>query len=160
MPRAVKIVDPAGSARPLSVTRYQLKKGGERMHVRCGCCNEKLIISPFGDVVTVIEIGGVLGSVAQWQQILGPLLDMKPVRVSPICEQEDMRIDTKPGEKVIFARPNAGMDAHIAQAATHLTVGNTYTVTRVEAGSWLTLVYLQEVPDIGFNSVMFNNKGT
>lgn len=57
--------------------------------------------------------------------------------------------------RIVFAYPTAGYDHHIKTAAEHLEVGKTYTVDRTEIHSWHTDVYLEEVPDVRFNSVMF-----
>lgn len=37
-----------------------------------------------------------------------------------------------------------------------LEVGKEYTVVDTEVNSWYTLVWLEEFPDVAFNSVMFN----
>ena len=69
-----------------------------------------------------------------------------------------MNIYAKRGTKVVFAYPTAGYDPDQEQAKTYLEVGKTYTVERTEVHSWITYVYLMEVPGQRFNSVMFDEK--
>ncbi len=66
---------------PLRITRRKAKgTKAASFRVGCGCCNAGLVIFPStGDPEDMlIEINGVIGSKSQWQQIFGPLLDMKP----------------------------------------------------------------------------------
>jgi hypothetical protein len=69
-----------------------------------------------------------------------------------------MNIRAKKGTKVVFSNPNAGYPEQVALAAKHLKAGTTYTVERTEVFDWHTDVYLQEVPDTGFNSCFFEEK--
>jgi len=69
-----------------------------------------------------------------------------------------MNIRAKKGTKVIFSNPDSGYPDQVALAAEHLTIGATYTVERTEVFDWHTNVYLQEVPDVGFNSCLFEEK--
>lgn len=68
-----------------------------------------------------------------------------------------MDINAKNGVRVIFNNPNAGYEHHQQQAKEHLVAGDQYTVDRTDVGSWHTDVYLQEVPDVAFNSVLFKD---
>lgn len=68
-----------------------------------------------------------------------------------------MNIWSKPGATVIFANPNAGYPHHQETAAKHLKEGWIYTVERTEVGGWHTDVFLKEIPNVPFNSVMFDN---
>lgn len=69
-----------------------------------------------------------------------------------------MNINAHYGTKVIFSNPNSGYEYDQELAKKHLTVGKTYTVNHVDIHSWHTHVYLQEIPGVAFNSVLFDNK--
>jgi len=69
-----------------------------------------------------------------------------------------MNIYAKPGAKVVFANPNAGYLPNQEQAKKYLTLGKTYTVKCTSSHSWYTNVYLMEVPNQVFNSVLFDDK--
>ena len=68
-----------------------------------------------------------------------------------------MDVYSKKGTKVIFDHPNAGYDHHIETAREHLEVGKEYTVDHTDVGGSHTDVYLVEIPDVAFNSVMFTS---
>lgn len=68
-----------------------------------------------------------------------------------------MDICSKIGSKVKFARVKAGYKHHQETAEKHLKLGETYEVERIDTGGWHTDVYLKEVPNVSFNSVMFVN---
>lgn len=72
----------------------------------------------------------------------------------------DMNIYANKGDKVIFTGKN-GTD-HDKEYATKkgLKVGATYTIESTDVGGWHTTVYLQEVPNASFNSVMFMDHPT
>jgi hypothetical protein len=55
--------------------KAQRKLRSPRYLLRCGCCDEKLEIYYDRDG---LEINGVNGSIANWREILLPLLGMKP----------------------------------------------------------------------------------
>lgn len=67
-----------------------------------------------------------------------------------------MDIHAKNGTKVVFANPGSGYEPEQELAKKHLKVGATYTVARTEVGSFHTKVFLEEIPGIAFNSVMFD----
>lgn len=70
---------------------------------------------------------------------------------------ETMNIYAPRGAKVVFLNQN-GYDHDLEYARScGLVEGHTYTVDRTVVHSWITDVYLQEFPDIPFNSVMFRN---
>jgi len=52
------------------------KKSAPCYRIRCGCCDEKFDIYYFedGDESLGIEIGGVIGSLENWREILLPIL--------------------------------------------------------------------------------------
>jgi hypothetical protein len=54
-----------------------------------------------------------------------------------------------------YAYPDSGTEADARKAAEHLTLGEVYTVRRMEVGQSLTLLYFYGVADEGFNSVLF-----
>ena len=66
-----------------------------------------------------------------------------------------MNIHAKKGTKVVFSNPSAGYDPDQETARKYLTVGETYTVERTEIHDWCTYVFLEEVPGVAFNSVIF-----
>lgn len=71
---------------------------------------------------------------------------------------ETMNIYAPRGAKVVFLNQN-GYDHDLEHARScGLVEGHTYTVDRTVVHSWITDVYLQEFPDIPFNSVMFRDE--
>lgn len=68
-----------------------------------------------------------------------------------------MNIYALKGHKVCVVTLDAGQDHHKQTAKQHLELSKEYTVERTEVGSWHTNVYLQEIPDIAFNSVLFED---
>ena len=67
-----------------------------------------------------------------------------------------MDIHANRGTKVVFAHPDSGYELHQKWAKKSLVEGATYTVDVTVVRGFHTDVYLQEVPDIAFNSVMFD----
>ncbi len=67
-----------------------------------------------------------------------------------------MDIKSEKGVKIVFNRPDNGYNHQKEAAKKHLEVGKEYTVVRTEISDWHTDVYLEEVPKIAFNSVMFD----
>ena len=63
---------------PEHTTPRRKRNISERVNVHCGCCGEVLTIVPpdDGEIVQIIEIGGVSGTVKQWQEVFGPLLGL------------------------------------------------------------------------------------
>jgi len=70
-----------------------------------------------------------------------------------------MDIYTKPGTKIVVTETSAknGYTSDENKVAAHLTIGVLYTVERMEVDSWSSEVYLEEFPNIPFNSVNFEN---
>ncbi|MEI7620003.1 MAG: hypothetical protein WCJ57_00340 [Candidatus Falkowbacteria bacterium] len=66
----------------------------------------------------------------------------------------------KKGEKVKVTAISAenGYSNDQENVKKYLKIGDEYTVTEVNVKSWMTEVYLQEVPGIKFNSVNFVNE--
>lgn len=60
------------------------------------------------------------------------------------------------GDIAKFTKPGNGYPHDQKVAAKHLTEGESYTVDKVEVHSWHTKIWLKEVPDVSFNSVLFN----
>ena len=83
MPHVEKIEDKDGHGHPLRITH---RKGGQErrrqvapsLRIRCGCCEEALVIFPPQHTRDTIEIAGVMGTRDQWRKILGPMLGMVP----------------------------------------------------------------------------------
>jgi hypothetical protein len=73
-------------------------------------------------------------------------------------QKGDTRMDiySPEGTKVIFNHPQSGYNHHIETAKKHLEVGKEYTVDHTYVGDWHTDVYLKEIPEVAFNSVMFD----
>ena len=68
-----------------------------------------------------------------------------------------MNIYTKKGKKVIYCNPDNGYLHNQKDCQKHLIFNQVYTVDHTEVGSCHTDVYLKEIPDVPFNSVMFEN---
>lgn len=68
-----------------------------------------------------------------------------------------MDIYSKKGSKIIFKHENYGYSSHQETAEKHLKLGEIYTVNHTDIYGWHTDVYLDEVPSVAFNSVMFEN---
>lgn len=68
-----------------------------------------------------------------------------------------MNIYAKKGDKVVFTHPNAGNEHHQQLASKYLKLNETYTIDHTDVGGWHTSVYIQEVPDVRFNSVLFED---
>lgn len=68
-----------------------------------------------------------------------------------------MNIYAKKGDKVTVTEDSikSGYKCDIEKAEKYLKVGNIYTVEKTNVFSSYTEVYLQEFPDIEFNSVQF-----
>lgn len=68
-----------------------------------------------------------------------------------------MDIDNAPkGTKVKFTTKDPITWGVSADNAKHLTVGMIYTIEKIEQHSYHTKVFLEEYPDIPFNSVWFD----
>jgi len=63
--------------------------------------------------------------------------------------------DFKSGVKIINSNPDSGYDPDVMQNKKYLKLGETYTVSKVRSGDWHTEIYLEEFPDIPFNSIQF-----
>ena len=59
--------------------------------------------------------------------------------------------------KVTEETKSNGYDHHVEQVAKYLEVGKIYTVESTDVSSWSTVVYLQEIPKVGFNSTCFED---
>lgn len=66
-----------------------------------------------------------------------------------------MNIYVKKGTKIKYSNPNAGYETDKKEAMKYLKVGNVYTVEHTSVNSWITYVYLKEIPTRPFNSVIF-----
>lgn len=69
-------------------------------------------------------------------------------------EEKSLNINAKPGTKVIYLGKN-GYDSEREFANKFLKKEKEYTVSRIDIGNWSSLIYLDEIPGKGFNSVMF-----
>lgn len=68
-----------------------------------------------------------------------------------------MNIYALPGSKVIFAYPDSGYESDQERAKKYLKVGEIYTIKEIRVHDWSTEVFLEEVPGVAFNSVLFND---
>lgn len=68
-----------------------------------------------------------------------------------------MNIYAKEGDKVICSTHNAGYDIEKEKVKKYLVIGQEYTIDCTVVDNWSTDVYLQEFPDIPFNSVFFED---
>ncbi|WP_025682511.1 hypothetical protein [Paenibacillus maysiensis] len=66
-----------------------------------------------------------------------------------------MNIYAEKGHKVVFLNKNGHEQQRIRAREKGLIEGRVYTVEQTEVSGWSTGVYLAEVPNYGFNSVMF-----
>lgn len=69
-----------------------------------------------------------------------------------------MNIYAKKGDKVIFKYPTAGHKHDHELVKKHLTLNELYTVNKTVVGEYHTDVYLEEFPNITFNSVNFESE--
>lgn len=82
MPTITRIYGGGKDVQPLRVThRAGGKKKAPSIRVKCGCCNEAVVFCPMLEHVGIpemdaLEINGVYGSVAQWREILLPMLGL------------------------------------------------------------------------------------
>ncbi len=68
-----------------------------------------------------------------------------------------MNIHAQTGDKVICSTFDAGYPLEQEHAKKHLVIGQQYTVDYTVIHDWSTDVYLQELPEIRFNSVFFED---
>lgn len=73
-----------------------------------------------------------------------------------------MNIYSKKGDHITVTKESikSGYGCDIEKAKIHLSVGRIYTVEKTVVFHSRTKVYLQEIPDIEFNSVQFVNVET
>jgi hypothetical protein len=68
-----------------------------------------------------------------------------------------MNIYALKGHKVKCSTLSAGYNYHQEIAQKYLEINKEYTVEKTMVDSWYTNVYLEEFPDIKFNSVFFED---
>jgi len=68
-----------------------------------------------------------------------------------------MNIYALKGHKVSFTHPNGGWPFDQQLAKTHLLLDNKYTIEKTIVDSSSTDVFLEEFPNVRFNSVMFDD---
>lgn len=68
-----------------------------------------------------------------------------------------MKLTAPKGHRVILSHPERGFDIHQEAAAKWLDLGVTYTVQRVMTSMLYTKVWLQEVPNVEFNTLQFED---
>ncbi|MHC1778290.1 MAG: hypothetical protein AB9834_23015 [Lentimicrobium sp.] len=68
-----------------------------------------------------------------------------------------MNIFALKGHKVKCININTGYEYERELARQYLTIGNSYTLDYTNVGGSWTNVYLQEIPDVAFNSVFFTD---
>lgn len=72
--------------------RKRVGKKDPRFVLKCGCCENKFEVYYGGDS---LEIGGVMGSVENWRELLLPLLNMKLPGQEPRKRNASRRTQTK-----------------------------------------------------------------
>jgi len=72
--------------------RGRVGKRDPRFLLKCGCCENKIEVYYGGDS---LEIGGVMGSVENWRELLLPLLNMKLPGQEPRKRNSLRRVQTK-----------------------------------------------------------------
>lgn len=65
---------PDGSWKPRIYRRKPKGKKAGGMLIKCGCCEEKLVIC---DLEGMLEINGVCASIESWRDILMPFLEIR-----------------------------------------------------------------------------------
>lgn len=68
-----------------------------------------------------------------------------------------MNVYANHGDKILFYYPNNGLPMDKEKAKKFLKQGEIYTVDRTKVFSDFTIVFLIEIPDVPFNSVMFKD---
>lgn len=68
-----------------------------------------------------------------------------------------MNIYALKGHKVICKTLSAGYESDQETAKKYLEIGEIYTIKSTTVHSWKTDVYLQEFPNVKFNSVFFED---
>jgi len=68
-----------------------------------------------------------------------------------------MNIGAVAGHKVVFVHPDAGYSPDQENGRRYLKVGQVYTIKRIKVHRASTDVWLNEVPKVSFNSVMFED---
>ena len=66
-----------------------------------------------------------------------------------------MDIYAEPGTKILYPNREDVVESERKFATRHLKPGSIYTIKKIDRGNWSTAVYLEEVPGISFNSVLF-----
>ena len=61
------------------------------------------------------------------------------------------------GSKIVFCHPENGSNYDKKKTPEYLKVGGVYTVSQIDIGSFNTYIYVEEVPNVKFNSVMFDD---
>lgn len=75
-----------------------------------------------------------------------------------ILERPSLDIFTPWGEEAIFSYPNAGYLSDIEKAKKYgLKEGMVYIIDEIKIGGWDSVVYLEEFPNVPFNTVQFTN---
>lgn len=68
-----------------------------------------------------------------------------------------MNIYAKKGDRIKFSFPDNGSEFDKKEAKKYLKLNNIYTVEKTDIGNWHTEIYIKEIPNIFFNSVMFSD---
>ena len=67
-----------------------------------------------------------------------------------------MNVYAHKGDQVVFLGEN-GYELELTQAHKFLKTGKVYTVLRTEVYEWHSYVWLQEIPQVPFNTVQFED---
>jgi hypothetical protein len=84
VPKVTKLYGGVPNTTPLRIThRTGQGKKAPSIRVKCGCCDEAFVIGVFPtagetpDPQDALEIHGVYASIAQWRELLCPLLGIR-----------------------------------------------------------------------------------
>ena len=69
-----------------------------------------------------------------------------------------MKPDAAKGHKVVFSNPLNGRLLDQREARKYLKVNGVYTVERTSQNSWGKKIFLIEVPEVAFNTILFEDE--
>ena len=69
-----------------------------------------------------------------------------------------MKPDAAKGHRVVFSNPLNGRMLDQREARKYLKVNGVYTVERTSQNSWGKKIFLIEVPEVAFNTILFEDE--
>lgn len=144
----------------------RIPEGAEKSVCKIGTSDCCIFAAAGSDGFTCEKFGGI-GATLLDRHFKGTMRASRVGNCALVGREEDdtpkdpstspMDLDTKPGEKILFDKPHSGYEYDTEHAKKHLVIGDTYTVERVEVADSSSEVFFKEVPDVGFNTVHFQN---